>query len=130
MTTVLSCNNVSYGAGNKKLLASNISFDLNQSEVMIIHGPNGVGKTTFLKTILGENRHFTGQLELSINPSEVSYLPQLQNPSFHLPLTLNDVLEISHSDNDLSYSDINLLEQRHLDLLWKTASGGERRGPF
>lgn len=38
--------------GNKTIL-SDINFTANKSEIIVITGPNGVGKSTLLKTILG-----------------------------------------------------------------------------
>src|SRR5690606_37113443 len=55
--------------------------------------------------------------------------PQLQNVAFHLPLTLWDVLRISHA-GPLQEEDVlrfGLLQARHLKLAWNTASGGEKK---
>ena len=38
--------------GNKTIL-SGINFSANKSEIIVITGPNGIGKSTLLKTILG-----------------------------------------------------------------------------
>ena len=38
--------------GNKTIL-SDINFSANKSEIIVITGPNGIGKSTLLKTILG-----------------------------------------------------------------------------
>ena len=45
-----------------KLLASGINIGLHRGEVLGIIGANGTGKTTFLKTVLGEIRELGGRL--------------------------------------------------------------------
>ena len=50
---VLMVNDAAIGYPDK-LLARDISFILRRGECLGIIGPNGSGKTTFLKTILGK----------------------------------------------------------------------------
>ena len=44
--------NVNHSYRDKKVL-SNVSFSLEKGNLMTIIGPNGVGKTTLLKSIVG-----------------------------------------------------------------------------
>ncbi len=127
MSRILSCKNLSYGTRANRVLAKHINFDIDSSTILIVKGANGSGKTTFLKVLLGEHQKLSGEVNLGVEARSVSYLPQLQSPFFHLPVTLQDLLEIDPSHSSHDYTEIGLLEDRHLSLSWKTASGGERK---
>ncbi|HEX8368528.1 MAG TPA: ABC-F family ATP-binding cassette domain-containing protein [Pyrinomonadaceae bacterium] len=58
---VLTVENLSIGYG-EKVLAKNIDFSLLRGEALGVIGGNGTGKTTFLKTILGNQREISGKI--------------------------------------------------------------------
>jgi ATP-binding cassette subfamily F protein 3 len=58
--TALSLDELSIGYPNK-VIASNISFDIDRGERIAIVGENGQGKTTFLKTIAGALEPLAGK---------------------------------------------------------------------
>ena len=63
---VLAVSDLAVGYGEKKL-ASGISFLLTRGERLGVIGPNGSGKTTFLKTITGEIEQLDGGLTWGAN---------------------------------------------------------------
>ncbi|HSQ21060.1 MAG TPA: ABC-F family ATP-binding cassette domain-containing protein, partial [Blastocatellia bacterium] len=63
---VLAISNLSIGYGTDAL-ASGISFLLRRGERLGVIGPNGSGKTTFLKTVLGELQPIDGGLTWGAN---------------------------------------------------------------
>ena len=58
---VLTAEDLAIGYGTR-VLAKDINFTLNRGECLGIIGGNGTGKTTFLKTILGNHRELAGAL--------------------------------------------------------------------
>ena len=58
---VLTVEDLAIGYG-EKVLAKNINFTLNRGECLGIIGGNGTGKTTFLKTVLGNIRELSGKI--------------------------------------------------------------------
>ena len=51
----------SYG---KKVVLDNISFNINQGEIVAIVGPNGTGKTTLLETLMTLRNYSTGNISV------------------------------------------------------------------
>ncbi len=58
---VLTVENLSIGYG-ENVLAKNIEFSLLRGEALGVIGGNGTGKTTFLKTVLGNIRELSGKI--------------------------------------------------------------------
>lgn len=101
-------------------LSPPLDLRIHSGDVVFINGDNGSGKSTLLKTILGLHKRYQGSITLNIPLQDIQYLPQLGNLSFHLPLTLRDILEEA-AENHL------LLKGLDLSKKWNTASGGERQ---
>ena len=58
---VLTVEDLAIGYG-EKVLARNINFTLTRGEALGVIGANGTGKTTFLKTVLGQIRELSGKI--------------------------------------------------------------------
>ena len=85
-TEVLKINNISAGYGSTTVINS-FSFAINQGEILLITGRNGVGKSTLLKSIMGVIPIKSGNLffqneDISTKSSSdrsmlgISYVPQ------------------------------------------------------
>ena len=72
---MLQINGVSKAFGDKVIL-SNVSLVLNRGDLAGLVGPNGCGKTTLLRIILGEVEPDSGQITLSPSTVRVGYLAQ------------------------------------------------------
>ena len=75
---VLTVDQASVGYPDK-LLASDISFILRRGECLGIIGPNGSGKTTFLKTVLGNLPLIAGELRWGSKTKIGYYAQQLED---------------------------------------------------
>ena len=60
---ILDIKNLSFSYGKSEIL-KDVSFKLESPTVCSILGPNGIGKTTFIKCLLGINRGYKGQVLL------------------------------------------------------------------
>jgi ATP-binding cassette subfamily F protein 3 len=72
---MLQVSNVSKSFGDN-LILERVSFTVNRGERLGLIGPNGCGKTTLLKIILGELRPDTGSARLSPADLRAGYLAQ------------------------------------------------------
>lgn len=93
----------SFGYGrNEKHLFSNVDFDIKRGERICVTGPNGVGKTTLLKILMGDLDPSSGRLKVGHNV-EFGYYDQEQQ----LLSGDNTVLEELHDAYRL-YTDTEL----------------------
>ncbi|MCP4314153.1 MAG: ATP-binding cassette domain-containing protein [Bacteroidetes bacterium] len=84
--------------GNPAL--ENISLSVMENDFIGIIGPNGGGKTTLLKVLMGLLKPLRGTIEYSINRSEIGYLPQRNQLDERFPITVTEVVA-SGLDNSL-----------------------------
>jgi ATP-binding cassette subfamily F protein 3 len=75
---VLKVAQLSIGYEMEQPLAVNISFDLYKEDSVAIVGPNGVGKTTLLKSLVSELKPLGGSIQLGTNVS-IAYYDQEHN---------------------------------------------------
>src|SRR5688500_16729411 len=92
---MLEMSSVSYAAPGGRTLVRDLSAVVAPSEALVVQGPNGVGKSTLLRVLLGRAPLLSGNITFSVAPHRVAYLPQLANGEFHLPMTLEDVIRVS-----------------------------------
>ena len=60
---VVTAENLSLRIGDR-LLWSNVSFQLGRGELLAVLGPNGVGKTSLLRVLLGLRRPTAGRVRI------------------------------------------------------------------
>jgi ATP-binding cassette subfamily F protein 3 len=75
--TVLTVKNISQ-TFDEKALFSNVNFEISRGERVFLIGPNGCGKTTLLKIILGINCATTGSCKIGDN-IDTGYYDQTQD---------------------------------------------------
>ena len=63
--------------GETETIFSNINFEVNRQDRLALVGPNGVGKTTLLKTIINDYQATSGEVLLGTNV-EIGYYDQEQ----------------------------------------------------
>ncbi|MDN5890155.1 MAG: energy-dependent translational throttle protein EttA, partial [Yaniella sp.] len=71
---VIEAENISKGFDGRTLI-DNLSFSMPPNGIVGIIGPNGVGKTTLFKTIMGEEEIDSGDLKIGVSV-KISYVDQ------------------------------------------------------
>ncbi|MBC2582693.1 ABC transporter ATP-binding protein [Clostridium sp. DJ247] len=143
----LEIKNAVCGYGSK-IIVKDISVKVESGEILCLLGPNGVGKTTFFKTILGFLKLKGGEIILDGENVQnwskkklaqaIGYVPQAHTPPF--PFSVLDVVTMgrtahlgsfaSPSKNDVAIAE-EALETLGVSFLknkiYTEISGGERQ---
>ena len=143
MTRVLDVKGLEGGYGSVQILYG-IDMHVNEGEFVTIIGPNGCGKSTFIKTIFGIASYYTGDVEYrgqdisgwrtdQLVNHGIAYVPQVDNvfPSLSVKENLqmggnalsNRVLNERIERASVLFS---VLRSREYDLA-VSLSGGERQ---
>ena len=144
----LKLTNVDCGYPGYDPVLRGVDFTVESGEICCLLGPNGVGKTTLFKTILGLVRPLSGMLEMNGEDmtrwgartlaQNVGYVAQFHTPPF--PYKVKDVVLLGRVSNtgyfgnpsELDYAlaeaamaDMGITHLR--DTVYTDISGGERQ---
>src|SRR5690625_498992 len=127
---ILNVNNLE-GKCNDYIALKNISFSLNEGDVLNIVGPNGSGKTTLVEVLTNMIKPFKGNYKF--NTTNIGYLPQNLNIKKNFPITVKEV--ILSANNKDNIKDLNkwltLMHVKHLlNKNISLLSGGEKQRVF
>lgn len=96
---VLEASNLAIGYPDlDEAIARNINMDLRRQEAIAIVGPNGIGKTTYLKTLLGRLEPKAGHVSIGTGV-EIGYYEQNVN-SLNPNQTVLETLWSAHDSTD------------------------------
>ncbi len=76
---------------DRRLILDDVNFDVRRGDFVVITGPNGGGKTTLLRIILGLLRPTAGTVSVSPD-ARVGYLPQKNMIDSHFPISVTEVV--------------------------------------
>jgi ABC-type Mn2+/Zn2+ transport system ATPase subunit len=85
--TLLSCTGLAAGYAGRSVL-DDVAFDVAAGERVGVLGPNGGGKTTLFRVLLGELEPLGGQLR---SAGSFGYLPQTERSRLDYPVSALDV---------------------------------------
>ena len=99
---MIDIKNLSFAYDKEKVL-EDINLTVEQKDFLAIIGPNGGGKSTLLKLILGINTTKQGSIKvLSKAPkkslSQIGYVPQNTNVNTDFPIKVIEVVMMGHVD--------------------------------
>jgi zinc transport system ATP-binding protein len=100
MKKLLEIKNLSAGY-DANIVLENINMEVFSGDFIGVIGPNGGGKTTLIKTILGLIKPVSGELVLHISKTNIGYLPQVNQIDKRFPISVIDVVRSGKSDTAL-----------------------------
>ena len=96
MNKILEIKEISVGYEANKPILKNVDLTVYENDFLGIIGPNGGGKTTLLKTILGLIKPTEGSVKFYKNNIEskinLGYLPQINKIDRNFPISVFDVI--------------------------------------
>lgn len=96
---------------DQDVILENINLSVQKNDFLAIIGPNGGGKSTLVKAILGINSVKKGSIKIlgekpSLNLSKLGYVPQNTNINTNFPIKVIEVVMMGHirDENEKSNS--------------------------
>lgn len=134
--------NLSFSYQDNHIL-ENASLTLHEGDYLAIIGPNGGGKTTFVKLLLGLRKQCSGKIHIcGTTPlkarNRIGYLPQYINFNMDMPINVMDIvlqgrmskgkLFFTRKDKEIALAQLEKMQVSHLkDRKIKALSGGQRQ---
>lgn len=119
MNKLIELQQITAGYGEKTVLRD-VSLTVWEKDFLGIIGPNGGGKTTLLKVILGLLSPVSGTIAFYRDGKEVSalktgYLPQMNKIDKKFPITVWEVIASGLSSEKPLFRGFSALQQKRLD---------------
>ncbi|UDM31941.1 metal ABC transporter ATP-binding protein [Lentilactobacillus laojiaonis] len=137
--TLIKVQNLEVGYPNQKVF-QNLSFEIHAGQFLAVIGENGIGKTTLIKTLLGQIKPLNGKIEIE-NHLKIGYVPQFRNIDIEYPLTIADFISLNFTGIKLPWlskrekqkinevlKQVNLFHLRNRPL--GMVSGGEKQRAY
>ncbi|MBS9782689.1 MAG: ABC transporter ATP-binding protein [Arcobacter sp.] len=93
---ILEIKDLAYSYNKQVNVLENINLSINDDDFLAIIGPNGGGKSTFLKLILGLLKSKNGKINKYIKNEQIAYVPQNTNLNIDFPITALEVVIMGH----------------------------------
>lgn len=119
MNKLIELKNVTAGYGEKTVLRD-VSLDMWEDDFLGIIGPNGGGKTTLLKVILGLLSPASGSIGFydkgeAVSSLKIGYLPQLNLIDKKFPISVAEVISSGLSSEKPLFRGFNREQKKRVD---------------
>lgn len=100
---IIEIENLSF-AYDKELVLQDINLEVNERDFLVLIGPNGGGKSTLVKLILGMYEPLKGSIKILHQPqllhnAPIAYVPQNTNINTDFPIKAIEVVMMGHRSN-------------------------------
>lgn len=122
MEPLIKIQNLTVGYDKTPVL-KNVSLEIFEKDFLGVIGPNGGGKTTLIKAILGLLKPMEGKIDfrsdINGNKKPIGYLPQVKHIDSKFPITVSDVVKSGLLMQNGTFSSGDVI-QKVTDLLHET----------
>lgn len=131
MNKILELKDITAGYDHQPVL-KHVNFEINEGDFIGIIGPNGGGKTTLLKVILGLLKPFSGEIIYHTSKQNLfGYLPQNNRFDQRFPINVTEVvLSGLMSEKGLYRSYTRAEKHKAWELLDKYGMGAYKKSPI
>jgi zinc transport system ATP-binding protein len=89
-------NHLTFSYEKEQTILDNITLMVQKNDFLAIIGPNGGGKSTLLKLILGLLKPTNGTINVNVDKNLLGYVPQNTNLNINFPITALEVVLMGH----------------------------------
>src|SRR5207245_7659137 len=104
-----SVKNLTYAyqaSSTPSVVLDNISFSVNQGDLLGVIGPNGAGKTTLFSCMLGLLKNYRGEIRIFDQDTRrnnfifqtICYIPQQKSIEQGFPATVQEIVSLGRSE--------------------------------
>lgn len=93
---------------HNQILFEKLNLNIVKGDYFAIVGENGIGKSSLIKTIINENKSFTGEILIDNIPNtaikkwnKIGYVPQINQIKHDIPITVQEYLNLYVTDQKL-----------------------------
>jgi len=144
MDNIVEIKHLNFGYESSRLILSDVNLEIKAGESCCIVGPNGGGKSTLLRLLLGLISPNSGTLRIfgeepQKSRGKIGYMPQYHQLDPAFPVTAFEValmgrmrrnfcLRYSKADRDIAMDSLNELKIANLsNMSFASLSGGQRQ---
>jgi zinc transport system ATP-binding protein len=132
---------VSFAYGHAPAVLRDVNLEVERGEFVAIAGPNGGGKTTLVRLVVGLEQPTSGSVELMVR--KVGYLPQRTQAGIDAPVTVRELVTTGRASRTRLIGPLNSADRvsvqeaidrvglgPHADRRLTTLSGGQQQRAF
>jgi zinc transport system ATP-binding protein len=117
--SIIECDQLSVELGGVKVL-DGVTLSVCEGDFLALVGPNGGGKTTLLRVILGLEKHFAGRATVfgglpGSSPGRTGYVPQRLFFDREFPISVRDLVLMGRLSKKKLFERYNRVDRERVD---------------
>lgn len=131
---MITLNSLTFGFNNQNII-NDLSLTIKDGDFLVVVGPNGTGKSTLIKCLVGIHKVGHNQIQIDNeciscydDYDQIGYVPQVKSKPSELPITANEIFALITKDKSRIKEVTNLLNiNQILNTNINDLSGGQKQ---